>query len=74
MVEHVFHRIPILLKLHVFVVEDLQVHFVIQQYKIIHVQVIRVKHVVIVHYQHQIHRIHVFVNQIILVPYAKEVR
>jgi hypothetical protein len=74
MVEHVFQQIQILQSLPAFVDKDLQVHIVISACKVIHVQVIRVKHVVIVHYQQEIHHIHVFVKRIIRVVNVKEVK
>jgi hypothetical protein len=74
MVGHVFQQIQILQSLPAFVNKDLQVHIVILACKVIHVQVIRVKHVVIVHYQQEIHHIHVYVKRIIRVVNVKEVK
>jgi hypothetical protein len=74
MVAHVFHQTQILQLLPAFVPQDLQIHDVIEQHKMIHVIVVHVKQMVIVHYQHQIQHLHVFVKRIMLVINVKEVK
>ena len=74
MVEHVFLPIQILQVFPVFVHKDLPVYSVMSPYQIIHALVIRVKHMVFVHYQQQIRHIPAFVILIIRVVNVKDVR